>query len=98
MQPIILAQASLTKGGQYITMVVAYYEELDQPQYNEPTGHMIPTPEPYKMIKYSGQSITDEWEYEYQGRARNRIYIEIGKAVMEGYTYVSGNQNFQQQD
>ena len=91
--PTILAQAVMQKGTQYTTLVVAYYEELDQPQYQLTTTH-ISQPEPYKMIKYAGQAISDEWEYEYCGKAKNRLYIEIGRSVMEGWQYVSGSQNF----
>jgi hypothetical protein len=91
--PTILAQVTLKKDAQYITLVVAYYEELDQPQYQMVATH-INQPEPYKMIKYSGQAIADQWEYEYCGKAKNRLYIEVGRSVMEGWQYLSGTQNF----
>ena len=91
--PSILAQVTLQKDAQYLTLVVAYYEELDQPQYQMQTTH-ISQPEPYRMIKYIGQVVDDEWSYEYKGRARNRLYIEVGKSVMDGWQYVSGTQNF----
>lgn len=90
--PTIQAKAILAKEGQYKTIVVAYYEELDQP-----SAMIIGVQndvKPFKAVEYAGQIMTNVWEYDYAGKARNRLYTEIGKAMLDHWQFISGTQNW----
>lgn len=91
----IIDRAILQKGSEFKTILIAYYPELDVEKPMGPVVLQNPDQKnsPYKCLIYSNKSLTDEWQYSFEGRAGNRYFIELGKLVVQGYKLVDVREN-----
>ena len=89
--PNVIAKAVMTKDGQFRSIIIAYYPELEAQVKN--TADAL-KPSPYRALMYSNSTITNEWEYDYEGRSANRFYVEIGKAVADNWQITDVQKNF----
>lgn len=89
--PIIVDKAVVKKENDVRTIAVLYHREYDVHEMGR-FGHSIGK-EPYKVIKYVGNLSQEEWEYEYEGRASNRFFAEIGKLIVAGWVLIEARRN-----
>jgi len=108
--PQIVDRAILRRQRHVKIVAIMYFPEFDDEKhtphgnlsarYGEQLGnpHLSNDKEPYKTVKYLDGNVQEEWDYEYEGRAGNRFFSEIGKLVVGGWQLVSVSESVNREE
>jgi len=95
----VIDRVVLEKDGHTKVIAIIYYPEYDtkkhgtDPRRERLGSHLLANYEPYKAVKYVDGQLQDEWEYEYEGRAGNRLFSEVGRLALGNWRIVGVSEN-----